>query len=83
MNNNRKIPPREAAEIKNYIKGRLAAAGGNIKSAVDRMNETYTDRSEYYPTSTRQVNEGTLPYWKAVRMAKVMGYEIQWVKKDE
>ncbi|MBR6268638.1 MAG: hypothetical protein IKR28_09965 [Selenomonadaceae bacterium] len=74
------IPPEEITEIKNYIKGQLAAAGGNIKVAVDRMNEAYNGRKEYYPTTTTQVNEGTLPYWKAVRMAKVMGYEIKWVK---
>ena len=77
------IPEDEILEIKNYIKGQLAAAGGNIKVAVDRMNATYEDRKDYYPTTTKQVNEGTLPYWKAVRMAKVMGYDIRWVKHKE
>ena len=51
--------------------------------AVDRMNAAYDDRKDYYPTTTKQVNEGTIPYWKAVRMAKVMGYDIRWVKHKE
>ena len=52
------IPEDEILEIKNYIKGQLAAAGGNIKVAVDRMNKTYEDRKDYYPTTTKQVNGG-------------------------
>lgn len=71
---------REKKNIGNYIKARLVESGQTVKSVVKRMNEIYKDREEHYQTTSNQVNHATFPYWKAVRFAEAMGYEMKWEK---
>ena len=35
------------------------------------------------PGTLNPINAGNMPYWKVVRMATALGYEIQWVKKTD
>ena len=76
------IPDEEQIELENFFKSKLAAAGENIKSAMEKLNAAYDDRNEYYATTLKQVQGGNMPLWKFVRMAKVLGYEVEWVKKQ-
>ena len=83
MKTNSKELDIEKTRIGNYIKSKLRESGQTIKSVVRKMNEMYPDRVEYDPGTINQINAGNMPYWKVVRMATALGYEIQWVKKTD
>lgn len=77
------IPPEEQIELEKFMRTNLAAAGENIKSAMDKLNAEYEDRNEYYATTLKQIQGGNMPLWKFVRMANVLGYDVKWVKRKE
>ena len=77
------IPAEEQIELERFMRANLAAAGENIKSAMDKLNEAYDDRNEYYATTLKQIQGGNMPLWKVVRMANALGYDVKWVKRKE
>lgn len=81
MGANMKIPAKEKTKLARYIKAKVAEEGQTIRGVVRKMNEMFPDRTEYDPGTINQINAGNMPYWKIVRFAAALGYEIQWVKK--
>ena len=77
------IPPEEQIELEKFMRTNLAAAGENIKSAMEKLNAAYDDRNEYYATTLKQIQGGNMPLWKFVRIANVLGYDVKWVKRKE
>lgn len=77
------IPADEQIELEKYFRANLAAAGENIKSAMDKLNTAYDDRNEYYATTLKQIQGGNMPLWKFIRMANVLGYDVKWVKRQK
>ena len=77
------IPPEEQIELEKFRRTNLAAAGENIKSAMEKLNAAYDDRNEYYATTLKQIQGGNMPLWKFVRIANVLGYDVKWVKRKE
>ena len=80
MKTNSKELDEQKRTIGNYIKARLVESEQTVKSVVHKMNEMFKDREEHYQTTSNQVNNATFPYWKAVRFAEAMGYEMKWEK---
>lgn len=80
---NMKIPAKEKTKLARFIKAKIAEQGETMRGVVRKMNEMYPDRVEYDPGTINQINAGNMPYWKVVRMATALGYEIQWVKKKD
>ncbi|AIF52020.1 hypothetical protein [Pelosinus sp. UFO1] len=76
-----KLPDNEAREIEFEIKKQIAGAGSNVSDIVKRLNEEY-GTSDTPQAITRQLKQGTIPLWKVFRIANVLGYEIQWIKKE-
>ena len=83
MGANMKIPAKEKEKLARYIKARIAEQGQTVRGVVRKMNEMYPDRTEYDPGTINQINAGNMPYWKVVRFAAALGYEIRWVEKKE
>lgn len=76
------IPTSEVETIANHIKREIAGAGSNISDTAQKLNEMY--RSADTPMSlARQIRQGTIPFWKVLRIADVLGYEIVWRKNRE
>lgn len=75
------IPADEAREIEFQLKKHIAGAGSNVTDTVRQLNEKY-GTADTPQTVTRQLKQGTMPYWKVLRMATVLGYEIEWRKKE-
>lgn len=67
--------------IEHGIKREVAGAGSNISDVARRLNEKYGS-SELPPNLLRQINSGTIPFWKVLRIANILGYEIVWKKKE-
>ena len=80
---NMKIPEEEKQKLSRYIKARVMEEGETVKSVVEKMNEMFPDRTEYSPGTINQINAGNMPYWKVVRFAAALGYEIKWEKKKD
>jgi hypothetical protein len=75
------VPHEEATEIEREIKAHLAGAGSNINDVVKRLNEEY-GTAETSSAVVRQLKRGTIPFWKVLRMAAVLGYELIWKKRE-
>lgn len=76
------IQENERQFIEYGIKREIAGAGSNVSDTARRLNEKY--RSSELPANLlRQINGGTIPFWKVLRIADVMGYEIVWKKKGD
>jgi len=75
------IPEIEAREIELEIKKQIAGAGSNVSDTVRRLNEQY-ETMDTPQTVTRQLKQGILPFWKVLRIANVLGYEIVWKKRE-
>jgi len=75
-----KLPEDEAREIEFEIKKHLAGAGSNVSDIVKRLNEKY-GTSDTPQAVTRQLKQGTLPFWKVLRIAAILGYKIEWAQK--
>jgi hypothetical protein len=76
------IPPDEARDIEFDIKKQVANAGSTMADTIKKLNEKY-GTNDTHPTVTRQLKQGNIPYWKILRIADVLGYEVKWVKKDK
>ena len=75
------VPEEEAREIELEIKKQIAGAGSNVSDAVRQINEKY-GTADTPQTVTRQLKQGIIPYWKLLRIADVLGYEIVWKKRE-
>lgn len=74
------LPPTEIEKIANSIKMQIAGRGSNISDTARKLNEVYgtTDTPQ---SLARQINQGTIPYWKVLRIANVLRYQISWSNK--
>lgn len=79
--------------IKETIKIMLAKCDITLTEIVNRLNEKHRsefipidDKSEFKPDTvqnlSKKVNKGTLRYEEAEEIADIIGYKIEWIKKD-
>ena len=71
-------------EIRNEIKSYIARSGWAMTDIVKEMNRT---RPEEEHTTTQNITNklarGTIKYSEVLEIARIIGYEIQWVPEDE
>ncbi|MDF2572378.1 MAG: hypothetical protein K0R55_3982 [Sporomusa sp.] len=75
------IPAAEVESVVNRIKREIAGAGSNITDTAKKISDTYGS-SDTAVSLARQIRQGTIPFWKVLRIADVLGYEIVWKKKE-
>jgi hypothetical protein len=75
------VPEAEARDIEFLLKKQIASAGSNVSDTVRQLNEKY-ETVDTPQTVTRQLKQGNIPFWKVLRIAHVLGYEIIWKKKE-
>lgn len=71
----------EIEALANSIKREIAGAGSSISDTAKRLSEKYGHPVDM-PSLSRQIREGTIPFWRVLRIADVLGYEIVWKKKE-
>lgn len=71
----------EIETVKNMIKGSIAGAGSNVTDTAKRVTEKYGHPVDM-PSFSRQIREGTIPFYRVLRIADVLGYEIVWKKRE-
>jgi len=75
------LPEKEIQNITNALKAEIARVGLNISETAKLLRDKY-ESSDTAESLARQIRQGTIPYWKIIRIADVLGYEIVWRKKD-
>ncbi len=75
------IHDNEKQTIEHGIKREIAGAGSNVSDTARRLNEKFGS-SELPANLLRQISSGTIPFWKVLRIADVLGYELIWKKRE-
>ena len=68
-------------EIKNHIKSVMALSGVSMIELNNRLNNK-RKTSTTVSTLSQKINNESLRYSDALEIAEVLGYRIEWVKKD-
>lgn len=63
-------------EVKNELKGYIAASGESMASIADKLGITRS-------AMTQKINNESLRYKDAVRIAELLGYRIKWERIDD
>ena len=74
------IPVEEIEMVTNNIKREMAGVGSSISDTAQKLNETYKS-ADTAASLARQIRQGTIPFWKVLRIADVLGYKIEWTRK--
>lgn len=69
------------SEMQKFFKSKLAMSGMTFSKLIEEYNKTIKQ-----PTTVSNINNklsrDTIKYSEIVKLANVMGYDIEWVKKD-
>lgn len=76
------VSKEEIEAVENMIRGNIAGAGSNVTDTAKRIAEKYGHPVDM-PSFSRQIREGTIPFWRVLRIADVLGYEIKWQKNKQ
>lgn len=68
--------------LKEEIKSAIVRSGCSMSEVVRRINEQY-GRQDSVANLSNKLTRGTLKYREAQEIAEVIGYRIEWVRKDE
>lgn len=68
-------------DIKNEIKSYIALSGWTLTDIVKTMNKKYgTDTTTQ--NLSNKLTRGTIKYNECKQIAEIIGYKIEWIKKD-
>jgi hypothetical protein len=67
--------------IKEMVKIMLAKSDITLTELVNRLNQKYNKKDSLQNLS-KKINKGTLRYEEAEEIAEVLGYKIEWIKRD-
>jgi len=67
--------------IREDIKSIIIKAGWTLTDVVKALNEKYS-RNDSVQNLSNKLSRGTLKYREALEIAEVIGYSIEWVKRD-
>ena len=68
-------------EIKNEIKSYIALSGWTITDIVKEINKRYNTDTTSQNLSNK-LSRGTIKYTEVKQIAEVIGFKIEWIKKD-
>ena len=68
-------------DIKNEIKSYIALSGWTLTNIAKAINEKYgTDTTTQ--NLSNKLSRGTIKYAECKQIAEIIGYKIEWTKKD-
>lgn len=72
--------------IRNEIKSYIAASGWTITDIVKEINKRHAQEDGYQETTSQnlsnKLSRGTIKYSECKEIAEIIGYAIEWIKKD-
>lgn len=73
------MPVAQELNIRNEIKSQIAKSGWTLTDIVKEMNKLHPDESTTTQNISNKMARGTLKYSEAKEIAKIIGYEIEWL----
>ncbi|MEA4825151.1 MAG: LLM class flavin-dependent oxidoreductase [Clostridium sp.] len=74
------------SDIRNEIKSYIAMSGWTITDIVREINKKHIAEPEYKETTpqnlSNKLTRGTIRYSECKEIAEIIGYKIDWTKKD-
>lgn len=67
--------------IKEEIKSLIVKSGWTMSDVVQALNEKY-ERNDTVQNLSNKLSRGTLKYREALEIAEIIGYSIEWRKKE-
>lgn len=67
--------------IKEEIKSLIVKSGWTMSDVVEALNEKY-DRNDTVQNLSNKLSRGTLKYREALEIAEIIGYSVEWRKKE-
>lgn len=67
--------------VRREIKSIIAKAGWTLTDIVDELNKRNSTNNTLQNLSNK-LSKGTLRYKEALEIAEIIGYKLQWIKKD-
>lgn len=72
----------EEKEIRNKVKGYIANSGWSLTDVVKKMNEDLPeDKQTTVQNISNKLSRGSIKYSEMRKIAEIIGYEIEWIKK--
>ncbi len=69
--------------IRNEIKAHIASTGWTIADIVKEINKNRDEENQTTPQNlSNKLSRGTIKYSEVLEIAKIIGYDIKWVKRD-
>lgn len=69
------------SNMQKFFKSQLALSGMTFTEVIDEYNKSIAE-----PTTVSNINNKlareTIKYTEIVKLADILGYDIQWVKRD-
>lgn len=73
-------------DIRNEIKSYVVMSGWTITDIVKEINKRHVGDPEYKETTSQnlsnKLSRGTIKYSEAKEIAEIIGFKIEWTKKD-
>lgn len=63
------------------IKSIIVKSGWTMSDIIEALNEKY-NRKDTVQNLSNKLSRETLKYREALEIAEVIGYKIEWIKKD-
>jgi hypothetical protein len=68
--------------VRNEIKSIIAASGWTLTDIVKELNKGLAETEQTTPQNiSNKLTRGTIKYSECKKIAEIIGYNIEWVKK--
>lgn len=69
------------SEMQKFFKSKLVMSGMTFSKLIDEYNKT-TEQHTTVSNINNKLSRDTIKYSEIVKLADVMGYDIEWIKRD-
>lgn len=69
------------SEMQKFFKSKLAMSGMTFSKLIDEYNKA-TEQHTTVSNINNKLSRDTIKYSEIVKLADVMGYDIEWIKRD-
>lgn len=69
------------SEMQKFFKSKLAMSGMTFSKLIDEYNKTIEQKTTVSNINNK-LSRDTIKYSEIVKLADVMGYDIEWIKRD-
>jgi hypothetical protein len=74
----------EEKQLKNEVKGYIAKSGWTLTDIVKKMNERLPqDKQTTVQNISNKLSRGSIKYVELKEIAEIIGYKLEWTKKEE